>query len=507
MPREATFRCEALGELHRQLLWSSDAARRRMLDAAELLIREVDRTLQYPIEFISYRLTQWKPDAAQAAETVSGENLVADLVNMIQRISHKSPTEVVESAPPMMIDGVAESLGVSTRTLARRRPGGLVMRWYRCQDGQLRLGCQQDAIDWFLTHHGQKRTKQVSSSRSEILRKARDHAGARSLSALASQVAEQVPDRSPTSIRGLLRRAEDRGELRRVRQRRLSAHDQRLLVRCQERGVQPAIIADRLGVTVRTVNRVWLRTRHQRLMEVDAMLPRWDAPPVSSLDSEGLPSWDCTVDFQTEGTCRESDLRIMHACRVEMGRHVSAGEEPQAIDAAETALRHMTLCRWRLLKSLMPCVEKAATLWAGRSVGSLPAGQQATLLIGGVHAVLDVLAQLQRVDLDRLPHMAQAAADKAFARISEEGDDHKVICSEGVLLITCESWAALLPQPRWLPRVDLLSPASRDLATQRFGLDGRPPQTLSSVASKTGQSQAGLARRWQSTQQILRRFE
>ena len=77
-----------------------------MLAAALGFVREVDDTRLYPIEFVTWRLTRWRPDEPTTLQGLPGEALRGDLVTMVQRISHRVPGDRA-GADVLLLDDVA----------------------------------------------------------------------------------------------------------------------------------------------------------------------------------------------------------------------------------------------------------------------------------------------------------------------------------------------------------------------------------------------------------------
>ncbi|HCA39932.1 MAG TPA: hypothetical protein DEO92_09685, partial [Phycisphaerales bacterium] len=181
MRREAAFRCSIIGELHRQLEWASKSACLRLLDAAEALIREINLDRAYPVEFVTYRLTAWKPEPNTVVETVAGEALLADLVTMIQRVSRRCALPL-DNDESVLLDGTAKVLGISRRTLVRLRRRGLAMRYVQCSDGHLRLACRMESLEWFRNQW------------SELIGKSHPLVGSRSSTAAILEAAKALPE-------------------------------------------------------------------------------------------------------------------------------------------------------------------------------------------------------------------------------------------------------------------------------------------------------------------------
>ena len=73
MPRVARFKIAAVEDLLRQLEYAPAETRRRQMDAAERLIADIDPNQNYPQDFITFRITGYRPDAVDEPITFVGD--------------------------------------------------------------------------------------------------------------------------------------------------------------------------------------------------------------------------------------------------------------------------------------------------------------------------------------------------------------------------------------------------------------------------------------------------
>ena len=66
------FLSESLEALTRQLVFAPVSRRRLQIDHAEAFYWQIEADRVYPLEFIVYRLTQYRPDTVDVAESVHG---------------------------------------------------------------------------------------------------------------------------------------------------------------------------------------------------------------------------------------------------------------------------------------------------------------------------------------------------------------------------------------------------------------------------------------------------
>ena len=526
MRREAAFRCSVVGELHRQLEWASKAARLRLLDAAETLIREIDLDRAYPVEFVTFRLTAWKSESEKLVETVAGEALLADLVTMIQRVSRRCPLKLGAGGDDVvLLDGTAEALGVSRRTLVRLRARGLAMRYVQCPDGHLRLACRRESLEWFRRRwaglRGSARGGSTpASGTAAIVEAARSLPTALSLPATVRTLAGSFPDRSPSSIRSVLRRASARGDLVLPVQGRLDARDLRFAQRATRRGESPARIAARLRVGVPSLHRALMRLRGQRIIEIHASLPS-TAVPRAVLDEPalapasvraGLGSWDARLSLVAAGVevaSLEATLLAMHVLRRRFGviaADIPAQPAAGPLDRAETDLRWMCQLRWQLLAHLAPVLPRTVEQWCGRPPGELSSEVQRLVLQQGIEALRTIIVRQPAAEAGRLAARARAAVDGCVAGMDPPRADlalPRLSRTPTVSLMSGEPWREVLPDPIWEHRLTDLQPPHRELASMRWGFGGRRPWTLQEAADARGCKVPALARAWAAAQRSL----
>ncbi|MEX0777245.1 MAG: hypothetical protein WD042_16195 [Phycisphaeraceae bacterium] len=156
MPRSTTptFRCQALDQLTRELLFAPPARRVEQVRRAERLHDQIEPEINYPLEFVVYRITGYRSEIEQETLLV-GQAILHDLRLLIDRLSQSmdipvGADEVVESG-----EALARRLNVSTKTLSRWRQLGLRWRWARVDGGRKGVVYPRRASERFLAAHPQ----------------------------------------------------------------------------------------------------------------------------------------------------------------------------------------------------------------------------------------------------------------------------------------------------------------------------------------------------------------
>lgn len=142
---------ENLAELLMQLRFAPQKQRQKQLDSAEKLLAIIEKDKQYPFDFVCFKITGYRPKASVGRQLVEGVQLFGDLLIFISKLSGQLDSVVAEQKQKVYtVEELAESLGVSTKTISRWREKGLVARRFVFDDGKKRLGFLQSAVDKFL---------------------------------------------------------------------------------------------------------------------------------------------------------------------------------------------------------------------------------------------------------------------------------------------------------------------------------------------------------------------
>src|SRR3954471_7772334 len=166
MPRLPQFKIAAIGELFRQLEYAPLETRLRQMDAAERLIADIDPAVNYPQEFVIYRITGYRSDRAEEPVTFVGEALRPDLLNLVLQLSRSAELgENYNKRNAVPISAIAQRLQVSPKTVQRYRQQGLVCHYVRTANGRERLACFEDALERFTTSHHERLVRAASFSR------------------------------------------------------------------------------------------------------------------------------------------------------------------------------------------------------------------------------------------------------------------------------------------------------------------------------------------------------
>jgi len=139
-----------LAQLLMELRFTPEKQRRKQLDAAEKLLTLIDKSKEYPFEFVCFRITGFHPKGLSELPLIKGDELADDLRIFVSKLSGQLARPAAEQEQKVYtIDELASTLGVSTKTIHRWCKRGLLARKFVFDDGKKRFGFLQSAVDEF----------------------------------------------------------------------------------------------------------------------------------------------------------------------------------------------------------------------------------------------------------------------------------------------------------------------------------------------------------------------
>src|SRR5438309_10567823 len=97
----ADFRIDIIGELARQMEFSPTEIRSLQIASAEQLLHEIDPGKAYPADFVTYRVTGYRPKAG-ISDQLTGLALQHDLGLLIERVSDTLDVHTSDVAEPVL---------------------------------------------------------------------------------------------------------------------------------------------------------------------------------------------------------------------------------------------------------------------------------------------------------------------------------------------------------------------------------------------------------------------
>ena len=145
----AKYRIDSLGALARQLEFTPQETRAAQVGAAEELLHVIHPNRAYPLDFIVYRITGYRPKQV-IEDLLTGLALQHDLGLLIEHVSATLDAQAGESSEPILaIDDVCARFNVTSKTIQRWRRKGLPARRFIFADGKRRVGFLLSSVERF----------------------------------------------------------------------------------------------------------------------------------------------------------------------------------------------------------------------------------------------------------------------------------------------------------------------------------------------------------------------
>jgi RNA polymerase primary sigma factor len=151
----AKFRIDSLAEFARQIGFAPYEVRLTQLAAAEELLLSLDPAKAYPLDFIVYRITGYRPKKT-ADDLLSGGALQHDLGLLIEQVSCGLQLRVEHvNEPVLRIEDLTGQLNITSKTIQRWRRKGLPGRRLIFADGRARVGFLLSRVERYLATHAE----------------------------------------------------------------------------------------------------------------------------------------------------------------------------------------------------------------------------------------------------------------------------------------------------------------------------------------------------------------
>lgn len=260
-----------------QVRFAPRAKKLEQIERAERLLAELDIAKTYSYEYLCFRITDYRPDAATKT-LVSGEDARHDVRLFVEDVSESANVRVEDIPEPVhTVESLSKLFNVSTKTIARWREQGLVSRRFIFDGGRKRVGFLQSSVDRFVARNQERvrrgeRFSQLSpQERGEIIDRARRLANAGAgQSETARRIAKHI-NRSVETIRYTLKQFDRRYPDLAVfpgNRGPLTADLKRKVYQDYRRKLTVAELSKRYGRTRTTIYRVINEMRARRILEL-----------------------------------------------------------------------------------------------------------------------------------------------------------------------------------------------------------------------------------------------
>ncbi len=524
MPPLPKLRVAALADLARQLRFAPRDTVRKQVERAEALAAEIDPDINYPEDWIVFRITGYRADIKDPA-TVVGAALAADLSALIERLSGSAAFRWSELPDGRFLDAAALATrwNVSRRTLDRfrRRGTGLVARRVMGPRARPILAFPLEAVERFeRLHPGDVRNASGFSRiapdlESRILRRAavyRRRAGL-SLNQAAARLARRF-GRAHETMRQLLRRHEADAPIF-AEPPALTARGRRAVYRAYRLAIEPGEIAAHFGRSRASIHRVINdeRAAHLRPFARPGPVPRESgalapSPVLTGLGEPGPADVLALVEtarslgapLGVPERAQAAALRfLVRRAGVAIARLPAHGTPALLLDEIETDLRWAARLKAELVRAHLPLIIRTLETVLARRPEEMRGALLAPLLADCLAAVGDAVDAFDPRGAGRLAAPAGLAVTRIASRFARA---HAAELKTGPggratprlragtpipdFTRAVAPWQTFLePDARIRAALPSLDAADRDFLVARFGWSA-PPRTIERLAAELG---------------------
>ncbi|MEM9166769.1 MAG: hypothetical protein AAGB48_07060 [Planctomycetota bacterium] len=538
MPPLPRFQHERLADLARQLRFAPKSALVRDLHRTEQLAFELDAEGSFPIDYVVFRVTGYRPEQSAGTEVISGHDLLGELATLAEHLSAAAKIALSSLDGALAADELCERWSVSRKTLERYRRRGLLSRRVVGAGGKPRVAYMPDAIEAFERREPQ--TLQAASGftrlapelRQRVIEEAEAQArSGKSLNQAALAIAERI-GRGHETVRQILQRHDqqepeplfgDTGPM--------PPRSRTICYRAWRRSIEPGRVAERVGKPRSSVLRV---TTDERAAVLRRALPLIaaglgdEAPNETAIErpestagiglggpelledwlamARGLTPTPAATERGMLAAQRELRRRAARAIS-ELGEH---GNASPALDQIETDLRWACRIKAELLRAQLPNVLRAIESRAGSQAESLGAAHLRRTLRLALDAAADAVDSISPSDRGRLAAPVSLAVDRAARSgpgvptsrpVPSPGRARRTVGASATIedfTTRVTSWQGLIdPDPRLRNALDSLPKREAALLRARLGFapcDAGRPLTLAELADSFGSRPLHAAR-------------
>ncbi|MEX2219977.1 MAG: hypothetical protein WD749_14590 [Phycisphaerales bacterium] len=421
MPRLPRLRIGVLDELAKQLRFAPRETLRRQLERTEHLAAEIDPALNYPEDWLVFRITGYRQEIDAPAVVVGGA-LLRELSALVERLSAAAglTERDLNRERVLTLPELRARWRVSAKTVERYRRRGLIARRIAGERGRAYLVFPLAAVERFEAA-GRERldaaagfTRIDGALRARIVRQAAAYR--RRLGWSLNRAAERLArrySRGHETVRQLLK-AHDAKAPRPIfgEPGPPSARERRLIDLAHWRAIEPGEVAKRLGRSSAAVLRITNDERAKRLRTLvaraGALAARGGerkkaAPPRAAAPPERLPlgapgGGDLLELIATVRDAQPLTLAVERAIAEEYRRLLDGaaaairdlpehGARAQRLDAAETDLRLAARLKAELVRSQVPLVVRTLAATLGRPLEEVRGSVLLPLVMASIAAV------------------------------------------------------------------------------------------------------------------------
>ncbi len=292
------YRNSAIQKLAAELTAGLSRLRKGYIDAIEELVGILEPDQKYPVDFVIYRITGYRPPAGTGPdEPIEGKSLRTDLCRMILDICDSLDLRTGDYEDRVYdTRGLSQKFEISTKTVQRWRKRGLIARRLIFPDGKRRIAFLESSVQKYVEAHRRQVNRSSSFSqltddeRDEILRRARRIGSLThcSLSEAARRIAARL-DRAVETVRYTIRNHDQENPDEAIFAAALtplSDEDKRVIYRSFLNGVSIPTLVRRYQRSRGSIYRIVNEMRARQLLdrEIDFIYnPQFDLPNADEL--------------------------------------------------------------------------------------------------------------------------------------------------------------------------------------------------------------------------------
>jgi RNA polymerase primary sigma factor len=273
-----SYKTEGLRQLRdQQVRYAPRDKKVDQANRAERLINELELDKQYPLDYLLYRITDFRPEHSAFTALLAGKDARHDLRLMVEDLSDAAdlPADAA-SEEVMTVEQLSGRFNVSTKTISRWRKQGLVSRRFLF-DGRKRVGFLKSSVDRFVRENpdrierGRHFSQLTEPEKAEIVDRARRLAA---VGGTPSEVAKRVAAkmaRSVETIRYTLKHYDEMNPDSAIFPRGtgpLSESAKQVICNEYRSGVSVERLSEKHGRTRASIYRVINEIRYQSIMEL-----------------------------------------------------------------------------------------------------------------------------------------------------------------------------------------------------------------------------------------------
>jgi RNA polymerase primary sigma factor/RNA polymerase sigma factor len=267
------------------------------VNRAEKFLAELDPERSYPYEYLCYRITEYRPEAA-AAVALTGKDVAHDLRLFVEDVSDSADVKAEEAGEPVhTTEELSKMFNVSTKTISRWREQGLVSRRFVFDGKRKRVGFLRSSVERFVTQNesrvrrGERFSQLTDEERRDIVERARRMVRA---GGCPTEVAKRIAahmNRSVETVRYTLRQFDEQHPHQAVfnqQQGVLTDEVKQKIFQQSRRGETVDTLARKFCRTKTTIYRVLNEMRARRIMELPLDYMYHDSFDRAGIEKEAL---------------------------------------------------------------------------------------------------------------------------------------------------------------------------------------------------------------------------